>query len=161
VYGYDCDGDNRPFILEDAVPDAPALPTSSRLPRDEVIVAWRVWRVSDGPAGILRSVFMSSFWPGGIPMKACCADGSLRHGIHAFTTTKLAESYLNDQARGTTYVRLVMGEVSLWGRVIIHKAGYRAAYAYPRRIMVPPGNDAADAAANIRRRYGIETQVMT
>jgi hypothetical protein len=160
MYGYECDDDNRPFIIEDAVPDAPMLPVSSRLPRDEVIVAWRVWKVTQGPAGILQSVFMTNLWPGGIPMKACCAEGGLRHGIHAFTTTKLAEAYLNDQARGPTYVRLVIGEVSLWGRVVIHKSGYRAAYAYPRRILVPHGNDAADAAMNIRRRYGIETEVM-
>jgi hypothetical protein len=31
---------------------------------------------------------------------------------------------------------VAIGEVSLWGRVVGHDAGYRAQFAYPRRILL-------------------------
>ncbi len=31
---------------------------------------------------------------------------------------------------------IVFGEVSLWGRVFVHSDGYRAEFAYPRRLMI-------------------------
>jgi hypothetical protein len=33
----------------------------------------------------------------------------------------------------------VFGEVSLWGKIIVHEEGYRAQYAYPRRLWVDEG----------------------
>jgi hypothetical protein len=68
----------------------------------------------------------------------------------------------------------VSGEVSLWGRLIEHEHGYRAEYAYPRRIVVPrsfrgfvhAGDrrtirriGAEEAAALIAEGYGIEAEV--
>jgi hypothetical protein len=33
----------------------------------------------------------------------------------------------------------VLGEVNLWGTVIEHELGYRACFAYPKTLFVPPG----------------------
>jgi hypothetical protein len=117
----------------------PALRRSS-----EVIVGWRVWGISTldptsaRPAAaktlILVSTFMDSVWHPGSVMTACCGANTLRHGIHAFATSAEAMKYM---AQGRKPMRQVFGEVSLWGRVVIHENGYRAQCAYPRRLFVP------------------------
>jgi hypothetical protein len=147
-----CADDDRRFILEDAVPDQPGVPVSP-IVHTEVIVGWRVWRISD--QGLLSSVFMSNVWPAGEPLKACCAGTPrLQHGIHAFAERYAAEEYLRIDTRGYQSKRVV-GEVALWGNVVVHEAGYRASYAYPRRIIVPRD---ASAANGLRRAYGVEVE---
>jgi hypothetical protein len=152
-----CSDDDRRFILEDAVPDQPSVPVSPVV-RTEVIVGWRVWKVSD--QGLLRSVFMSNVWPAGEPLRACCAGTPrLQHGIHAFAHRFAAEKYLGDETRSycpMSTSKFVFGEVSLWGTVVVHGAGYRSAYAYPRRIFAPM--DIASVANGLRRTYGVEVE---
>ena len=131
----------------------------------EVIVGWRVWGLSTlGPSGmrssgsaplILTSTFMNSVWHPGNVMTACCGANILRHGIHAFTTSAEAVAYMGE---GRKPIRHVFGEVSLWGRVVIHERGYRAEYAYPRRIFVPKMYcGSRDITSELRRSYGVET----
>ena len=135
-----------------------SLPISTQY---DAIVAWRVWRIS--AENLLQSVFMADIWPAGQAIKACCADSELRHGIHAFAATEqcearaLAAAYMTEQSRGPKYVAFVLGEVSLWGRVVVHQAGYRAAYAYPRSLLVP--SNAYDLASSLRRAYGVEVEM--
>jgi hypothetical protein len=130
-----------------------------------VIVGWRVWGLSTlEPSGtrssgsaplVLTSTFMNSVWQAGKVMTACCGANILRHGIHAFTTEAEAVAYM---AQGRKPIRHVFGEVSLWGRVVIHERGYRAEYAYPRRILVPKTyRGSRDITSELRRSYGVES----
>jgi hypothetical protein len=131
----------------------------------EVIIGWRVWRLCHGgefPRGdprsalTLQSTYMDTLWPPGQFNKACCEVKRMHHGIHAFATAAQAISYM---ANGKTSHQHVYGEVSLWGRVVVHEHGYRAECAYPKRIYVPTryqgGRDVVNA---LRRTYGIEVQ---
>jgi hypothetical protein len=127
----------------------------------ETTVGWRVWRLA-GPyvhEGPLMSTFMTSIWPAGVAMKACCGsdNAEMRHGIHAFVSRGQAEEYFGEQSRGKTTPH-VIGEVSLWGRVVLHERGYRAQFAYPRRLLVPRryANPRSDIVRDLRRLYGIE-----
>jgi hypothetical protein len=153
-----CADDDRMFIMEDAVPDPPSVPVSP-LVQTEAIVGWRVWKVTSD--GSLRSVFMSNVWPDGKAMKACCAGSTrLQHGIHAFSERFAAEEYYGDEMRTTDIrgaAKCVIGQVSLWGNVVVHESGYRAAFAYPRMILVPLG--IASVANGLRRLYGVEVGV--
>lgn len=61
-------------------------------------------------------------------------------------------------------VASVYGEVALWGDVIEHERGFRAQYAYPRRLWVAHWtralnnpHDCTSLSADIRRNYGCET----
>ena len=105
------------------------------------------------------STFMTSVWPAGAAMKACCGSDTtgLRHGIHAFVSRELAEEYFDAQSRGRTTPH-VYGEVSLWGRVIVHEHGYRAQFAYPRNLLVPRryAGHRWDIVKDLRRAYGVE-----
>lgn len=50
----------------------------------------------------------------------------------------------------------VIGQVSLWGSVISHTLGYRAAKAYPYSLFVPKW--AEDAASTLRSNYGVDVE---
>ncbi len=98
---------------------------------------------------------MNNVWQPGVVMKACCGANILRHGIHAFNGPAEAIEYMNE---GRKPIRHVFGEVSLWGRVVIHERGYRAQCAYPRRIFVPKTyRGSRDIVSELRRSYGVET----
>lgn len=87
------------------------------------IVAWRAWRIRKGR---LRSALISeALWPEDKPLEAVCQHPNAPRmdcscGIYA------AKSPEQVSMLGDTY-----GKVLLWGKVIEHKDGYRAQYAYP------------------------------
>jgi len=105
------------------------------------------------------STFMTTIWPAGVAMKACCGSGSvgLRHGIHAFVGREQAEEYFDEQSHRKT-TPYVLGEVALWGRTVVHERGYRAQFAYPRRLLVSRfyADPRYDIVKDLRRVYGIE-----
>jgi hypothetical protein len=133
---------------------------------DEIIVGWRVWSLAFATASypsnntsapvVLSSTFMVDQWQPGKIMAACCGTHFLRHGVHAFTTREQTVAYMRE---GLKPARYVFGEVSLWGRVVIHEDGYRAAYAYPKHIFVPSQYQGGrDLVNELRRAYGIEAE---
>jgi hypothetical protein len=148
--------DTRAFILSDAPPKSAAVRQSA-----QTVIGWRVWRVTEiGTAGrSLMSTFMTSVWPAGAVMKACCGSDAtgLRHGIHAFVNRELAQEYLDAQSRARSTPH-VFGGVALWGRVVVHEHGYRAQFAYPRHLLVPRcyAGQRTDIVNDLRRAYGVE-----
>jgi hypothetical protein len=105
---------------------------------------------------VLTSTFMIDVWPPGEIMAACCGTHFLRHGLHAFLTRSQAQTYVGERRKPQRYV---LGEVSLWGRVIVHEHGYRAAFAYPKRLFVPMHYQGGrDIVNELRRSYGVEAE---
>ncbi len=99
---------------------------------------------------------MTDHWQPGKAMAACCGTKFLRHGVHAFITREQAQAYVGE---GIKPVRYVFGEVSLWGRVVVHEHGYRAAFAYPKRLFVPRlYQGGRDYVNELRRIYGVEVE---
>ncbi len=106
---------------------------------------------------------MIDTWRPGQALAACCGTNVLRHGVHAFLTREQTQDYLRERQEFTRERlkpgRYVFGEVSLWGRVVIHEHGYRAAYAYPKRIFVPKRYQGGrDFVNDLRRSYGVEVE---
>ncbi len=117
----------------------------------EPFLGYRAWegRVDDG-MGKLFSWIKEPFWPLDAPIEAYCAYGPEWHlgnpsrepapapgcecGIHAWNTPKTLIHY----ARRLSRYGLVCGEVYLWGTVIVHEHGWRAQFARPTAIYVPP-----------------------
>jgi hypothetical protein len=52
---------------------------------------------------------------------------------------------------------VVLGEVSMWGGVIEGTQGWRAQYAYPRRLLVP--FEAWRQGAVLRTAYGVPVEL--
>ncbi len=121
----------------------------------EPIVGWRTWLVLlEGEDFRLRSVVFDALWPPRRELVARCLRRSLpwhgrsehvpparrcRCGIYAAKEPEDAASYLEGRSWGDALsVQRVIGTVSLWGRVVECKHGWRASHAYPRVIYVPP-----------------------
>jgi len=128
----------------------------------EPIVGWRYWRADEG---WLCSLNKFKTWPPHRNLRAQCSR-ELDHGplpeqqcgcgiYAAIDLPTLKELVQPDLA-----TPLVVGEVSLWGKVIPAALGFRAELGYPRRIWlvaesVTAATPAAALAASIAARYGV------
>ena len=84
-----------------------------------------------------------------------CDDTGQMHrgrcGIYAFSTRDALLRSIRQESFLRRRWPIVIGEVSLWGRVARHEYGYRAQYAYPARFLGGFGCDAVP----ISDRYGV------
>lgn len=157
------------MMLSDACPD-------STTP----VIAWRAWRLLSHDLGVdvdssfahLRGYRISSyahfgedpFWQPGQALVASCParehegeapEEGCTCGVWGFRTLR--------QLLGTpgAHPLYVLGEVSLWGKVIVTERGFRAQFAYPRRLIVPQAN--GGTAPRIIRElgsYGVRVESM-
>jgi hypothetical protein len=112
--------------------DPPALST-------EPVVGWRVWRLHAGPDGPrLMSVTRPYVWPVAEPIRAKC---DLHHGRRPTPDVRCtcglyAASNPDDLSRVQVLSSdaSVVGAIAMWGRVVEHARGARAAFAYPARL---------------------------
>jgi len=76
-------------------------------------------------------------------------------GIYARKTREQVErmllAKLFARRRNTIYA---MGQVKLWGHVIVHDSGYRAQYAYPYELTLFGGDERV--AQSLRSRYAVD-----
>jgi hypothetical protein len=128
----------------------------------EPIVGWRTWLVVQEGGGFrLRSVVYDALWPARKELVARCLrrsralwfpwrrrpehaspGGGCGCGIYAAGEPEEAASYLEERSWGdASSVQTVIGTVSLWGRVIECRRGWRASHAYPHAIYVPATRD--------------------
>ena len=105
----------------------------------EPFQAWRGWKVSD--QGNLVAVSHSTPWPAGGPMHATCQGGGGHKapdpdcscGLYCLKDPAHVTRHVNPRIGG----REVIGQVSIWGRVIVATEGYRAEYAKINHLFVP------------------------
>lgn len=134
------------------------------------IVGYRAWELSDGARPRLRSLTSGTAWPVREPLVASCPlDSAKPHdaapdwdcpcGIYAYAEPDMlsAPGMIPSMLPSVAIVR---GEVNLWGKVIRHKAGYRAQYAYPRRLHISARVPWASLVAEaLERDYGVPCDV--
>jgi hypothetical protein len=128
----------------------------------EVIVGWRAWRLVSwklfkAPHEVqLESIVYPMIWH---PVKPVQAPVGLEvpSGVHAWQTN--AQCVAHSKLYGDYARDWIIGEVSLWGHVVKHEHGYRAEFAYPRRLIVPTClREYGDIAGDLRRTYGTECE---
>lgn len=127
--------------------------------RTKPVVGWRMWslvpvataRSRPGAWG-LCSPFTPVEWLPRIPTRAVCSDCAespslyCRCGLYALWTGPFAEdaaairgsvpSFSPPFASGTLVSRCVVGRVAGWGKVVEHRKGWRAGFAYPLSVAV-------------------------
>src|SRR5262245_25768426 len=103
----------------------------------EAVLGWRAWSVTetdDGPR--LSSLTRAQRWMPGEELRATCD----RHGHDPPRRWCSCGVYAGaDPADLAALGRIaggVVGQVSLWGRVVEHSRGHRATAAYPARLRV-------------------------
>ena len=160
----------------------------------EPIVGWRIWRFAEGEETSLHSLSRRGAW---LPRRAAAAlcfalpptDVETRShrapaydcscGIWAWREEGDARRYLQSLIRlplihSAPVMNPILGPVALWGNIVEHERGYRAAFAYPIRLLVPvyfrtliPERDqrrvrrvrAPEAAQLLQRLYGVDAVV--
>jgi hypothetical protein len=102
------------------------------------IVGHRVWRWD--AAGL--SSLNGKRWPPGQPLAAVCSAGNAHDAHeppHLDCTCGVYAAKDREHLRGTGYEPLgIRGEVNLWGTVVEHERGWRAQFAYPKNLYLPP-----------------------
>ena len=148
---------------------------SRRFVRDRAdpLVAWRYWDVGDADGRLhLRSPFRTVVWPIGEPLRAECfglklaASGrahdapgdACRCGVYGGTYRELRTCLRTRLVRPSEAP--VLGRVSLWGVVIADGNGWRAAEAYPERLVVPTLTRNAFAVAEALVTYGVPVELV-
>jgi hypothetical protein len=114
----------------------------------EVQIGWRAWgidtNVPPGEFPYLKSVSHSTVWIPGEAVEAECGScdeiPGERHGcgLYSAKTFEHLQSmhyHYYDAERGQQYS--VVGEVSVWGKVVEGTSGWRSQYGYPRQLWVP------------------------
>ncbi|MGH2752568.1 MAG: hypothetical protein ACRDK3_17115 [Actinomycetota bacterium] len=150
----------------------------------EPVVGWRYWRV-DKKEGLLHSLSGAKgfLWQPNTRFEARCpvVKRSGLDGRYRFISGMRVE--LHDApgemcrcgiyaARDLTHLRRqmlaglainVVGEVSLWGKLIPGSKGYRAEYAYPRRLFVIQRTAEWDqsAVAGALSVYGVPVETIS
>jgi hypothetical protein len=123
----------------------------------EPIVGWRIWRFAEGHDTSLHSLSRRGAW---LPRRAAAAicfalpanhtearshlapEYGCNCGLWAWREESDARRYLKSLIRlplmhSAPVMNPVLGQVALWGNVVEHERGYRAAFAYPTRLLVP------------------------
>jgi hypothetical protein len=147
-------------------------------------VGWRVWSVveHDGELRLASLVYHLVWQPRaeaharcrrslaalplgrmplhGSPAVDCCC------GIYALESAELTVPYLRFRSSESVRpVHRVLGQVSLWGRIVECQDGWRAASGYPERLFVPASprrrrSKAVEEVADSLGVYGVPVEIL-
>ena len=104
--------------------------------RDDPVFGWRYWQLS--PRRLLRSVTQREFeWPPGRVLKAVCVEvghpapaDRCNCGLYANPDLEA----LRQHGLCLAPEVVVVGQVALWGKVVVDEPSYRGEFAYPARL---------------------------
>lgn len=145
------------------------------------VIGWRVWElphtwenIGDGTAELLRSPVSRNLWEPGFPNEADCRrDNTRKHDREACPdlacTCGIYAMRLRQDCRvglSSNRYLVVFGQVSLWGRVIEHRYGWRGQYAYPYSLSIIRSLGRSGDAIGLKRvaerltaTYGVEARI--
>lgn len=138
-------------------------------------LAYRCWRVilldevnpTDSERKVstltLRSMLVETIWVPYKKLDANCEHSSLLDcscGIRAYKNLSSMSQYITSistQNISSNGEDIILGEVSLWGRLLEHSKGWRAMYAYPKTIICPEDIhiEYESLACRVAANYGI------
>jgi len=134
---------------------------------DEPLIGWRCWHVLPHE-GLLRPIYKRGLvWKPRQTLEALCPedpheppDEHCRCGVWTVCHPMLLDEigWTNAPPPGTAKLPgvIVVGEVSLWGKIIQHERGWRASCAYPRHLYA--FTEDAMLAETLRERYGVPVE---
>lgn len=122
-----------------------AAPTQPEALTVEPFTGWRWWRLTlDGCGVALGSTIHRTAWPAGRALRAACGRHdapvpaeSCSCGVYALADPDDLPHVVF--AGSAELAPGAVGTVALWGRVVVHRSGYRAEFAYPQRLRLVCG----------------------
>jgi len=101
----------------------------------EEVEGWRAWSVVERDGGyVLSSLTRAEAWSRGAPFVATCSRKRHEAPGRRCSCGVYAASDPGELAGLGRIAGAAVGRVSLWGRLVEHSRGYRAAAAYPTRV---------------------------
>lgn len=121
-------------------------------------IGWRGWHAGTrGGQVFLYSIVHRTLWPAGEAIEAQCTKEhdapAARCPCGIYAARSLA--HLRDIAYHT---HGVLGEVHLWGTIVPGRLGWRAQYAYPKRLYVP--HDKYRLVAPLKATYQVPVHLI-
>ncbi len=119
--------------------------------RDDPVFGWRYWQLS--PRRLLRSVTQSQFeWPPGRVLRALCVEvghpaPAERCNCGLYANPDL--DALREHGLCLAPDVIVLGQVALWGKVVVDEPSYRAEFAYPARLSLVVDSLVDDTPAEV------------
>jgi hypothetical protein len=118
------------------------------------LVGWRGWRLlPDRHLG--SAIQMGVKWPWRKPLQVDDPNWHMDPGTNGIHAYKFRKQVLPTCEYSTD----VVGEVWLWGRVIEHTEGYRAEFAYPKKLYVPDSTDPL-VVMELEDGYGVGVEML-
>lgn len=125
----------------------------------EPIYGWRAWRISRTVDGLrLCSIIYDDVWTPNEAFTATCQasshssgapDTSCACGVYASRSSGAAKRYATGRNDGL-FIGRAIGIVALWGLVFAGADGWRATFAYPKRLWVrEPGGACSPEAEGV------------
>jgi hypothetical protein len=141
------------YVLLRTAEQSKPLPLERTTATSEII-GYRGWQIT---VKGLESITQNFTWPFRRRAQAVCVHTPILEtcecGLYAFSQPPLADKYANDDNEA-------WGEVSLWGKIVVCQEGYRAQYAYPRKIYVREGTMMPEMINALRNAYAVEFQTI-
>jgi hypothetical protein len=101
----------------------------------EAVVGWRAWSVTErNGEPRLSSLTRREEWEPGSPIGASCTRRRHAAPGRLCSCGVYAGAEPEELARLGRIAGAAIGQVSMWGRVVEHEQGIRAAFAYPARL---------------------------
>ena len=101
----------------------------------EEVEGWRAWSVVEHDDGyVLSSLTRAEVWEPAEPFTAACSRKRHEAPGRRCSCGVYAAADPDELARLGRIAGAAVGQVSLWGRMVEHSRGYRAATAYPMRL---------------------------
>lgn len=136
-----------------------ALPKSEST---ELITAYRMWNLKRTFPQGYRLIPLNDNFGEVIPcekMVARCQAGASHPAPQEFCTCGI-HAYSKSVPLEPSAKPYAAGEVYLWGKVIVHEHGFRAQFAYPKRLYVIDGGPRANKIADaLELTYGVPCSV--
>ncbi len=144
-------------------------------------MAWRYWRLGVGDGRLRSLTGRHQPWAPGQALQARCRFDDVDRSdwryrlVSGFSTEPhpapaegctcgLYAARTLEDLRGQMLFglsRMVVGQVSLWGKVVPGQHGYRAEFAYPHRLCVFDGSVRRDAGVlDALSAYGVPVEVV-
>lgn len=148
--------------------DRPEPPRLEVVESGDLVVGYRTWSLdvaanfSDGEMELSPALVSDScqlHWPPRQRMTAVCLERGSAHEAPVVHEAPYSRTGCGIYARkdgnrlGEVGCDAVIGEVWLWGRVIEHERGYRAEYAYPKRLWLLSSSQAV--VRELELAYGV------
>ena len=133
----------------------------------DVVAGWRLWQVVRAGSRVRLAAWSAAelIWPARRRCEARCLLGlgaehvvpqpGCRCGLYAYRTRELAERALAAEMRPKP---AVLGRVSLWGRIVAHRRGWRSQFAYPYELHVL--GDDERLVRSLRSGYAVEASLL-